>query len=543
MRAFLATVGIAVAASHAVWAQEHRHTDDLGTVAFSVSCNADAQTRMSRAVAMLHSFWFPEARRAFESVVQADPGCGVAYWGVAMTHFGNPMAGGSTAEGQAAGWDAAQKAVSIGGGSDRDRAYIDAAVALFQDHTSLSNRARMLKYEASLKSIVDRFPDDGEAQIFHAIFRVANAPPTDLTFAQQKDAAQLLTRLYRQQPKHPGLAHYIIHAFDSPALARLALDAARQYAEIAPAAPHALHMPSHIFTRLGYWDESIKTNRHSADLEPTPGGKSHPLDYMVYAYLQQGRDAAALAVIQEIGGNTTGEYSIGALGSYNALAMPARFALEREDWKAAASLRVSSAARSAEAAVTHFAKGLGAARFGDVALAKEEAAVLEAIVADLRAQKDPYWPIVVDAQRLAVSAWVAHAEGRHVDALRLAREAADKEDVVEKHPITPGPLIPARELLGDILMAHNQPSEALVAYEATLKREPNRTRTIVGAARAARAAGQNDLARRYYRSVVDIMDPHAMRPELEEAKTFVSQRHTLGGTESLIERKRESSNQ
>ena len=522
MRAFLATVGIAVAAAYAVWAQEHQHTDELGTVAFSVSCNAEAQTRMNRAVAMLHSFWFPEARKTFESVVQADPGCGIAYWGVAMTHFGNPMAGGSTAEGQAAGWDAAQKAASIGGKNDRDRAYIDAAVALFQDHATLNNRARMLKYEVSMKSIVDRFPDDTEGQIFHAIFRVANAPPTDLTFTQQKDAAQLLTRLYRQQPKHPGLAHYIIHAFDSPPLANLALDAARQYAGIAPAAPHALHMPSHIFTRLGYWDESIKTNRRAADLEPTPGGKSHPMDYMVYAYLQQGRDAAALAVLKEIGGNTTGEYIAGALGSYNALAMPARFALERDDWKGAASLKVTLAAPAAEAvAVTHFAKGLGAARSGDVALAKQEVAALAKIVADLTARKDAYWPIVVDAQRMAVSAWVAHVEGRHADALRLARQAADKEELVEKHPVTPGPLIPARELLGDILMVHNEPAQALVAYEATLKREPNRTRTILGAARAAKAAGQNDVAKKYYRSVIDILDPRTTRPELAEAKAFV----------------------
>jgi tetratricopeptide (TPR) repeat protein len=522
MRAFLASVGIAMAAAHAPWAQEHRHAGEVGTVAFSVSCNAEAQTRMNKAVAMLHSFWFPEARKMFESVVQADSACGIAYWGVAMTHFGNPMAGGSTADGQTAGWAAAQKAVSIGGKSDRDRAYINAAVALFQDHATSNNRARMLKYEASMKRIVDRFPADTEGQIFHAIFRVANAPPTDLTFTQQKDAAQVLTRLYRQHPKHPGLAHYIIHAFDSPPLANLALDAARQYAEIAPAAPHALHMPSHIFTRLGYWDESIKTNRRSADLEPTPGGKSHPMDYLVYAYLQQGRDEAALAVIKEIGGNTSGEYISGALGSYNALAMPARFALERDDWDGAASLKVTAAAPAAEAiAVTHFAKGVGAARTGDVARAKQEVAALQEIAANLTARKDPYWPIVVDAQRMAVSAWVAHAEGRHTEALRLAREAADKEDQVEKHPVTPGPLIPARELLGDILMAHKQPAPALVAYEATLKREPNRARTLVGAARAARAAGENEVARRYYRSVIDLMDSNTRRPELGEAKAFL----------------------
>ena len=522
MRRFLVAVGIAVAALRPASAQEVPQ-EQVGTVNFPVACNAEAQTRMTRAVAMLHSFWFPVARRTFESVLEADPGCGIAHWGIALTHFGNPMAGGSAAEGQAAGWDAAQKAVSAGARSDHDRAYIDAATALFQDHATLNNRARMQKYEASMKTIVDRYPEDAEATIFYGIFRVANAPPTDLTFAQQKEAAQVLTQLYKEKPNHPGLAHYIIHAFDSPPLAGLALDAARQYAAIAPAAPHALHMPSHIFTRMGFWDESIKTNRRSADLEPTPGGKTHPMDYMVYAYLQQGRDEAALAVIQEVGGSTSGEYIGGALGSYNALAMPARFALERDDWKAAAALTAPAASVALEAAaVTRFARGLGAARAGDVALARREVAALETIVSDLTARNDPYWPIVVDAQRLAVSAWVAQAEGRHDEALRLAREAADTEERVEKHPVTPGPLIPARELLGDILMAHDQPAGALAAYEATLTREPNRTRPMLGAARAARAAGKDDVAARHYRSAIAIMDPAAARPALAEAKAFVA---------------------
>ncbi|HVL36842.1 MAG TPA: hypothetical protein VM489_14320, partial [Burkholderiales bacterium] len=404
-------------------------------------------------------------------------------------------------------------------------AYIEAAVALFQDHATVDNRTRMGRYEAAMKRIVDRFPQDTEAQIFHAMFRVANAPPTDLTFAQQKEAAQVLTKLYREQPKHPGLAHYIIHAFDSPPLASLALDAARQYAQIAPAAPHALHMPSHIFTRLGYWDESIRTNRRSADLEPTPGGKSHPLDYLVYAYLQQGRDDAALAAMKEIGGNISGEYIAGALGSYNALAMPARFALERDDWKTAAALTVTTGSPAPEAvAVTHFARGLGAARSGDVAAANAEIAALGRIVADLTARKDPYWPIVVEAQRLAVSAWVARSEGRRADALRLAREAADREEQVEKHPVTPGPLIPARELLGDMLMAYNEPAEALAAYEATLAREPGRTRTILGAARAARAAGRNDAAATHYQRLIAVMDPTASRASLQEARAFVANR-------------------
>jgi hypothetical protein len=502
-------------------AQEHQHAGgELGEVTFPTSCNAAAQTHMHRAVAMLHSFWFPESRKTFEAAATADPTCGIAHWGIALTHFGNPMAGGSTGPSQALGWEAASKALQVGAKSDRDRAYIQAAAALFRDHDKVDARMRMRAYEQAMQAVVQRFPNDTEAKIFHGIFMVATSSPTDLTFAQQKKAADILIPLSRQHPKHPGLTHYIIHAFDSPPLASRALEAARVYADIAPAAPHAVHMPSHIFTRLGYWDESIKSNRRSADLEPTPGAKSHAADYMVYAYLQQGRDGQAQKVIEEVGGNTRGEYLAGALSSYNTFAMPARFALERDDWKSAAALKVTAAPPSAEA-VTHFARGLGAARAGDGASAKQEIAALEKIVADLTTAKDPYWPVVIDAQRMAVAAWVAHAEGRHQDALKLARDAADKEEQVEKHPVTPGPLIPARELLGDILMVHRQPDAALAAYEATLKREPNRARTILGAARAAKAAGKNDIARKYYKALVDLMDPASPRPELKEAKQVV----------------------
>jgi tetratricopeptide (TPR) repeat protein len=511
----------ALAAPVVALAQDHDHAGELGSVAFPVACNGDSQAQMHRAVAMLHSFWFPEARAAFEAAAEADPGCGIAYWGVAMTRFGNPMAGGSGPPEQAAGWEAAQQGVQAGARSERDRAYVDAAVTLFRDHATRSNRARMADYERALGSIVERFPEDTEAKIFHGIFMVATASPTDLTFAQQRRAADVLIGLFREQPNHPGLAHYIIHAFDSPPLAGNALDAARQYLEIAPAAPHALHMPSHIFTRLGYWDESISSNRRSADLEPTPGGKSHPLDYLVYAYLQQGRDEMALATIQEIGGATDGEYVAGTLGGYNSLAMQARYALERNDWASAAGLRVIPTAPAAEA-VTHFARGLGAARSGRVEAARAELAELERMVSALTAQNDPYWPVVVDAQRLAVTAWIAHAEGDHAEALYQARLAAEREETVEKHPVTPGPLIPARELYGDLLAEHGDPAGALAAYEATLTREPNRERTLLGAARAARGSGRDDLARRYYGALVEVLDPASSRPELAEARRFLA---------------------
>jgi len=478
-------------------AAQDTHAHGLGAVTFPVSCNAPAQAQMNTAVAMLHSFWFTEGRKAFEGVAQADSGCGIAYWGVALTYFGNPMAGGSAGQAQKDGAAAAAKAVSMGGRSDRDRAYVDAARVLYQDFATVDNMTRMKAYEAALKGIATRFPQDTEAVIFDAIYQVATATPTDLTFAQQKAAAKTLNALYAKYPNHPGLAHYIIHAFDSPPLAQYAEQAANAYAAIAPDAPHALHMPSHTFTRLGQWDKSIKTNRRSMDLEPTPGAKSHAADYMVYAYLQQGKDSAALAVIKEIGGDVSGEYGTGNLSSYNALAMPARYALERDDWRGAAALKVITAPPSAEA-VTHFARGLGAARSGDIPSARTEVTALEKNVADLIAAKDGYWPIVVDAQRMAITAWIAHAEGRRDEAVQIARKAADKEETVEKHPVTPGPLIPSRELLGDLLMVQNKPAEALVAYQATIAREPNRARTLAGAERAAKAAGKSDLELKYH---------------------------------------------
>lgn len=508
-----------VAADRAV-AQEHAHAHEtLGTVEFPVGCNQAAQKKMNTAVAMLHSFWLAEARRTFEAAAAADPACGVAYWGVALTHFGNPFAGGPNESGNKAGWEAAERAAAIGGRTERDRAYIAAAGALYKNYSTVPNRTRMRAYEAALTSMSGRMQDT-ETEVFRALWMIANASPGDLTFSQQKKAAEILNPLFLKNPRHPGLAHYIIHAFDSPPLAGHALEAARRYAEIAPAAPHALHMPSHTFTRLGYWDESIRTNRKSADLEPTRGAKAHAADYMVYAYLQQGRDDAARAVLDEVGISTTGDGTLAAgssLAGYNAVAMPARFALERNDWVAAAALAPVAGPPAAES-VTRFARALGAARSGNPAQARAELHELNQLVAKASAQGDTYWPVVIDAQRMAAEAWVAHLEDDHARALQLAAMAADKEETVEKSPVTPGPLIPARELLGDILMVHAKPADALAAYEKTLAHEPNRLRTIIGAARAAKAMGKLDVATKYYGQALTLLAADSKRPELAEAK-------------------------
>jgi tetratricopeptide (TPR) repeat protein len=514
-RSILLTIPLLAIMSGPAAAQEHKHdhAGSVGSVTFPVGCNAEAQKHMNTGVAMLHNFWLAEARKTFEAVAQADPSCGVAYWGVALTHFGNPFGGGPGPEGNKAGFEAAEKAASIGGKTPRDRAYIAAAQQLYKDYQTVDNRNRMRAYAAALAGIQAGLPDDVETAIFHSLWMVATAPPTDLTFAQQKRAADILNPLFVKYPQHPGLAHYIIHAFDSPPLAQYALDAARRYAEIAPAAPHALHMPSHTFTRLGYWDESIKTNRKSADLETSPGAKAHPADYMVYAYLQKGQDDAARKVLDEIGINPTGVDGTGGVwvGSYNAVAMAARYALERNDWAGATALSVPTNQPAFIQSIARFARALGHAQQGHVAPAREEIAELARLTNVLTERNDPYWPIVTDAQRMAAEAWVLHHEGKHAEAMAMARQAADKEETVEKHPVTPGPLIPARELLGDILMLHKQPAAALEAYESTLKKEPNRLRTLVGAMRAAKAAGKNDLAGKYRADVAKLLDAGSPR--------------------------------
>jgi tetratricopeptide (TPR) repeat protein len=510
----LAAALLTPAAARAQHEQHGGHS--LGHVEFTVGCNAEAQKRINTAVAMLHSFWMAEARQTFESAAQADPSCGVAYWGVAITHFGNPFGGGPGADGNAAGLAAAQKAASLGGKTARDQAYIAAAMALYKDYQTVDNRTRMRAYHAALGDLHARDASDTETAIFYGLWTVANAPATDLTFAQQKKAAEILNPLFVKQPEHPGLAHYIIHAFDSPPLAHLALDAAKRYAEIAPDAPHAQHMPSHTFTRLGFWDESIKTNRRSFDLEPTPASKAHAADYMVYAYLQKGQDDAAASVLKEIGVNPAGIGSTGIVwvGSYNAGAMVARYSLEREDWAAATQLAVPTEQPAFVQAVTRFGRALGHARQGHVEPARAEIAELVRLTSVLTERKDPYWPIVIDAQRMAAEAWVLHHEGKHAEALAMAAQAADKEETVEKHPVTPGPLIPARELYGDILMVHNKPAEALAAYEATLKKEPNRLRTLAGAARAAAKAGNRAAAQKYAAEVRQLIDAQSPRRDL-----------------------------
>ena len=522
--AFAALVAAALAAPLA--AQDHAHAapDAVGTVSFPTSCSAAAQPELDRAAAMLHSFWFDAAMKTFNAAAAADSSCAMAHWGVAMTLWGNPFVRQPIpTERERAGLAAAERAAALApAATHREQMYVDAALALWRGADSLDHLARLDRHEAAMRNLHAAHPDDTEAAIFYGRAVIANAPPTDLTFERQLYAASLLEPLFEAQPEHPGLAHYLIHAFDAPALAGQGEAAAKRYASIAPSAPHALHMPSHIFTRLGQWDESIETNRRSAAAEPDSNAAVHPNDYMVYAYLQQGRDAEAHKVVART--QAAADRYYGAILGYNAIAMPARFALERSAWSDAAALPVPSGAPYV-VAVARFARAIGSARSGDAAAARAEVAALDALRDSLEAKNDSYWATIVGAQSLAASAWAAHAEGNDEEALRLAREGAELEETVEKHPVTPGPLLPARELEADLLMELGRPTEALRAYEMTLDREPGRARTIYGAALAAERAGDTTTARARYEELARLMaNADASRPEPKAAEKFLAGR-------------------
>lgn len=505
-------------------AQDHHHPEGdaarLGRVTFEVTCAAQVRPQFERAVAMLHSFWFESAEREFAAIIEREPECAMAHWGRAMTLMGNPMTRAAPQpSAMQEGRSAAERAQALAARvSHREQMYIAAASAFYT--TDGDHMTRMRALEQAFDALHTAHPEDMEAAIFHARTIVANADPADRTFAQLLRGASILQPLFDANEQHPGLAHYLIHAYDVPALAERGSSAAFAYADIAPDAPHALHMPSHIFTRLGYWDESIETNARSARAEPDSNAAVHPMDYMVYAFLQQGRDEDARRVVTRATQNPDRFY--GGLMGYNFTAMPARFAVERSAWAEAAALKQPVGAMPNVAALTHFARAVGASRSGNADAAAAEVEALAALKTQLETAGDSYWSTVVESQRLAAAAWVAHAKGERDEATRLAAAAADLEETVEKHPVTPGPLLPARELQGDLLLELGRAAEALTAYEKTLEREPRRARALHGAARAAAEAGNRDVALKYYRELLEVMEKgDASRSERLEAERFI----------------------
>jgi tetratricopeptide (TPR) repeat protein len=489
------------ASTAALRAQDHGLApaggDRLGTVHFQTSCTESVAPRFDRGIALLHSFEFAASMREFEGVLVADSTCAMAWWGIALGRWGNPMVPNlRPAPALLRGWEAVEAARRVAdGATDRERDYIAAVSQLYED-PGKDQRVRQVAYEEAMAALAAKHPDDTEARVFHAISIVGTASPSDKTYSNQLRAGAMLEELFRQNPDHPGLAHYIIHSYDVPALAERASAAAERYADIAPAAAHALHMPSHTFTRVGMWDQSIRTNLRSmevAEQQASLAEALHAADYAVYAYLQLGQDSAAFNIVRRLPelaakfdpSAVTGA-APGSAGIFALAAMPARYALERGAREEATRLTAAASAYPYAEAMTWFAKALGAARSRDVAAAGEAVDSLAAIQARLAQSGESYWAEQVAIQQLGASAWLDLAIGRGEQALERMREAATREAATEKSAVSPGPLAPARELLGDMLLELGRPDEALTEYRASLEREPNRRRSVEGISRIER---------------------------------------------------------
>jgi tetratricopeptide (TPR) repeat protein len=496
----------------------------FGNVHFATSCNDTAQRRFDRGMRYQHSFWYRQSKEIFEDVVKADPECGIAYWGIALSLLFNPHAP-PPGPNLPLGLAAIQKGKAVGAKTQRERDYIDALAVFYTDYDKVPHAARVQAYLKAMEALAGRYPNDDEAQIFYAITLNVAASPNDKTYSNQLKGAAILEPIFKREPRHPGVAHYLIHLYDTPALAEKGIEAAKRYSAIAPAAPHAQHMPSHIFTRVGAWNDSIASNTESA--RAAKDGKElddqlHAMDYMVYAYLQLGQDQKAQAVVSEMNA-VTGINPDRFVGPYALAVSPARYVVERGDWKSAAELQVRPSKFAYADAMTHFARALGAARAGNPGAAKADIAKLAELREKLRAANDAYWTEQVDIQWQVATAWMLYAEGRSDEALKAMGAAADAEDKTEKHPVTPGVPTPARELYGAMLLERGQAREALAAFEATLRKEPNRLGATIGAARAADKAGDAAKARQHYAAAVALTEnADLVRPEVAEARAFMA---------------------
>ena len=520
-------------------AQEHEHgkSEKLGVVHMATSCDVAAQKQFDRAVALLHSFQFSRAIEGFNAVLREDASCGTAYWGIALSDWSNPFAMGMKDESQLqAGRESAERGRKLGAKTEREQSYLAAVSKLYSDYESTPQQTRLIAYREAMGEVAAKYPKDHEAQIFYALAIAASEDPADKTYAGRLKAGAILEKLFEEEPAHPGLSHYIIHTYDVPALAGKALPAARRYSEIAPDAPHALHMPSHTFTRTGNWQESIDTNIAAAAAARREGQTAeelHASDYEIYAYLQTGQNEAAerivnslpeiakrfdpKAIISGAGGPSVGYFALAAI--------PARFALERRDWKQAAQLAPRETPFPYTEAMTWFARGLGAARLGQAAAATESATELGQIRERLLKADETYWARQVEIQELAVRAWAALAAGKKEEALRQLESAAELEDGTEKSAVTPGPLAPARELLAEMLMEMKEPAQALEQFKITLTKEPGRFRALYGAARAAQLGGSPQESQKYFGELLKYCahSDRPGRPEILEAQRAVSQ--------------------
>lgn len=522
-----------IAAMLAACATGDRSTgsEALGDVRFETSCSAEAQQKFHRAMALYHSFDWDRGKAAFAEIAQIDPRCGMAHWGLAMVAADNPFAWPVSLK-LKEGDEAIRKARQVGAGTPRERDYIEALALLYENHAGTPHRTRALAYEGAMEKLAARYPKDMEAQIIYALALSANHDLNDKKFTRPLKATQLLEPLFKSHPKHPGVAHYLIHSYDYPPIADKGLESAQRYARIAPDAAHAQHMPSHIFTRVGYWRESVAANQGSEQAaKGAMAATTHARDYMTYAYLQLAEDALAERVWTEANKAAAAKNPNLAV-TFGMAAMPARLALERSRWTDAAQLKLHPAISEADwkrfpqsESVLVYARALGAARAGDAAGARQHIARLNELRSTLSARKLGYWAEQTEVQIEVATAWALRAEGKNQDALARMRAAADHEDKTEKHVVTPGPLMPARELLGDMLMELGQPGEALKAYEASMVKERNRFRGLYGAALAAEQSGNRSRAQAYYEKLASMCAQSAgTRAELVRARQLVSRR-------------------
>ena len=503
----------------------------LGSVSFQTSCNDTAQRRFDRAMRYQHSYWYAQSREIFDEALKADPSCAIAYWGIALGLWDNQH-NPPPAPNNAPALAAIQKAQALGAKTQRERDYIDAMALLYTDYDKTPYRTRLMAHVKAMEALAQRYPRDDEAQIAYAILLNVSAPLGDKTYANQLKGAAILEPISQRLPHHPGVTHYLIHLYDYPPLAQKGLAAANRYAKVAPAAPHAQHMPSHIYTRVGYWKESIAANIGSVAAARAHNEDSqalHARDYMVYAHLQLAQDDKAREVVEQIlAVQKVGPAVSGA--NFAVAAGPARYAIERGDWAGAMALQVRTTRFPYVDAITHFARALGAARAGQPDAAAADIAKLAELRDALRKANDAYWAEQVDIQRQVATAWVLYAEGKHDDALRAMSAVADQEDKSEKHVVTPGPLAPARELYGYMLLDRGMAREALAAFESSQTKEPNRYHGYAGAAQAAERLGDKVKARANYEKLIGLAgdnfvlasDAGAARPEVTAARNYLA---------------------
>ncbi len=517
----LLAVFFALPCAGALPASALAQADKLGKVPFPTSCDSRVQTQFERGVAMLHSYWFTEARKAFDAVIQQDASCAMAYWGLAVNYLGNSLAGAPSLKDITAASEALEKARAVGAKTQRERDWIEAIGVYYRDHDKVPLNARLAAYTKAMEQMTQRYPDDFEAWTYYALTLQASAPKNDKTYSNQLKSAEILERLFKQNPDHPGVAHYLVHAYDYPPLADKGIRIAALYSRIAPAAPHGRHMPSHIYSMVGMWEESIASNRSALEIQPD---YYHATDFTVYAHLQLAQDAKAKALVDAIAGLPRQEYP-NIAGFTAVAAIPARYALERGDWAGAAALPVMSTGRPQADSLVRFTRGLGMARSGDLAGAKREIQAMQELRTALEKSSQAYWADRTEEQMLAVSAWAALAEGKREEAVKLMRAAADGEDGSVKHVAMENRLCPMRELLGELLLQMGQAGAAQREFEAALKENPNRYRGLYGAARSAEVAGDRQKAAGYFEKLVALAaKADTTRPEIARAKAFLGQR-------------------